>query len=325
MLDFARQAVPENGSFYIQKFPFLGSQGFAVVSEGEVYALFESGIPMLEDQPITDIARIEALLSAYYYNEGYNDSLSFSAIHAGLISVRADHEKGEEACRRITGTDVLPCNSYDACRMVCLGTPFCQNFAASGKPGEFIRVLLEFENNSKQLDAAYLAESVAYSSLTGGITPHGAEAYLESLSSLNRAATRASGSPLYTDYSYCFEPDYALPVITNMQLSAQKAYAQSSPFLLLNSTAQLVRMRTLAALERKATMPPLGANNTTSWGNASSELENITSSPPAPSPAAPMDSIFLPAAAALALTVLFIAGAYFLATNKKGKKGARMP
>jgi hypothetical protein len=309
MLDFAWQVVPENGSFYIQKFPFLGGQGFAVVSDGKVYALFEPGVPVLEEQPITDIARIEAMLSAYYYNEGYNDSLSFSAIHNGLVSVRADHEKGEEACRRITGTDVLPCDSYESCRMACIGTPFCQNFAYSGKPGEFINILLAFENSSKALDSAYLGESMAYSLLLDGATQEEAGAYLDSLSAVRAAAEAAGQSPLFDDYSYCFAPDYAIPVVTNMQLSAKKAYAASEPFFHISEDAAKVRNRTITALDRNLQVAKANARN-----SARPPMPIASDFPPAPPASASLslENSILPITAGISLFIAIVAGAYFI-------------
>jgi hypothetical protein len=322
--DIANAALPAGQEYSVQQFEFKNASAFAIVSDNEIYALFASGLPLLEGHPLTGEADISRALEAYYPSQGYSPWLSFADIHAGLLSVSENYKKGEAKCRQITGTDVLPCDSYDSCRVACLGTPFCPNFANGGKPGEFIHVLLAFENNSKLLGQAYLDESAAYSPLLDGISPREAEAYLESLSGLNRAATRASQSPLYTDYSYCFEPDYSLPVITNMQLSAQKAYAQSRPFLALNSTAQQVRQRTLAALELQSSMLPAEANRTSAGANASAAPENNSSVAPVPLPesppvASPLGSIFLPAAAALALTVLFLFGAHFIAKRKKAK------
>lgn len=320
LLEFASYAVPSNQSFSIQQFPYKGATGFAVVSEGEVYAHFASGVPILEEQPLTGTAQIGDALSAYYLSQGHSQNLSFSDVHAGLLSVMANYEKGEAKCRILTGADRTACTSFETCQKACYSvTSFCQPIAL-GTSRVFIDEIWKFENNSIALGEAYLNESVAYRAFADGITQEEAHAYLDALVGVNRAATRASNSPLFDGYSYCFEPDYALPVITNMQLSAQKEYAQSEPFFTFNTTVDKVRAHTLAGIERRSFELTATSNGTTSLPSFPNQppAQANESQPAAPS-SAPLDGSALPAAAALSLIILFAAGAFLLASGRKKK------
>jgi len=324
IIAFALQAVPSNQTYSIQPFPLGGSTGFAVVSNNEVYALFASGVPLIDERPLSGEAEISSALEAYYDSQGYSPNITFSDVHAGLVSVMQAHEKGEAKCRILTGTDRTPCTDFLSCQKACYSvTSFCQPIALGvGRP--FINEIWKFENYSRELDEAYLNESVAYSALSGGITYDSAKAYLDSLIEVNRAATRASSSALYDGYSYCFEPDYALPVITNMELSAQKAFARAEPFFTLPAQAQLVRQRTLDALMREPKPPAAAASNLTAnsssqEANISAPVQNTSSAQQPAAPQAPLLDGALPIAGAAALIIAFMAGAYFIAVGRKKK------
>ncbi len=326
LLDFAAQAVPADQGFSIAEFPYAGTTGFAVVSNDEVYAIFASGIPLLENQPLTDIHNIEGALADYYLSQGHSPNLTFSDVHAGIASVSDDYEKGEDKCRILTGTDRTECIDFDTCQKACYSvTSFCRPIAL-GVGRAFINEIWAFENNSILLGTVYLNESVAHAALLDGITQEEAAAYLDSLVAINRAATQASNSALYDAYSYCFEPDYALPVITNMQLYAQKAYAKAKPFFTLAQSAQLVRQRTLDALERKVAPAPAGAPEANSTAEPAlqntAEPGNATLPPSQPEPPAEGISDLVAMAGAAALVAIFIAGILHLAFfSKKKKKG----
>jgi hypothetical protein len=245
-------------------------------------------------------------------------------VHAGIASVSDDYQPGEDKCRVLTGTDRTECKDFESCQKACYSvTSFCQPIAL-GSGRVFIDEIWKFENNSIVLDKAYLGEQVAHSALLDGITHEEAVAYLDSLVTLNRAATQASSSQLYDGYSYCFEPDYSLPVITNMQLYAQKAYAKARPFFEIPQEAQLVRQRTLDALERKKAAEPAPAENMTNGAG----LENATvpdnappSEPPASSSLSDNGSAgMLPIAGAAGLALIFAAAIYFALSGKKRKK-----
>ena len=325
ILAFAQFSVPHGAQFSVRPFPLQGSQAFAVVSNGTIYGIFASGLPVLEDAPLTAPDDIEAALSAYYTSQDYSPNISFSDVHAGLLSVAGNYEKGEAKCRILTGADRTACTSFESCQKACYSvTSFCLNIAlGSGRP--FVNEIWKFENNSRALGSAYLNESVAYAATQDGITLGEAKAYLDSLIGVNRAATSASKSALFDGYSYCFEPDYALPVITNMQLTAQKRYAQAEAFFTLSETARQVRSRTLAALEAKAAEEK-DAQSAQAARDAALAEQNASSAPAqnasAPASAAQPDSGFpLALAGAGILGAIFIAGAYFAFFSKKKGKG----
>jgi len=328
ILEFASFAIPHGAQFSIQPFPYRGSDCFAVVSGGEIYGIFESGLPVLEDRPLTAPDEIENALTAYYTYQNYTPNITFSDVHLGLLSIMANYEKGEAKCRILTGTDRTACTSFESCQKACYSvTSFCLNIAL-GSGRTFVNEIWKFENNSRALGSAYLNESVAYAAMQGGITPDGARAYLDTLVGLNRAATAASKSPLFDSYSYCFEPDYALPVITNMQLTAQKRYAQAEPFFALSGTAMLVRSRTLAALDAsseqgkdeqaaQAAKDAALAEQNASAAQNSSGPQNA--SQPSASPLPLPSSALIPLLSAGALILVFAAGACLFMRSRKKK------
>lgn len=324
ILEFAAQAVPSGQSFTISAFPYAGTTGFIVMSGGEAYAIFAEGVPVLDGQPITGIDSIEGALSAYYLSQGYSPNLTLSDVHAGIVSISDNYQPGEDKCRVLTGTDRTECVDFESCQKACYSvTSFCQPIAL-GTGRVFIDEIWKFENNSIELDKAYLGEQVAHSALLDGIAHEEAVAYLDSLVTLNRAATEASSSQLYDGYSYCFEPDYALPVITNMQLYAQKAYAKSKPFFEIPQQAQLVRQRTLDALERQKASEPAQPENATNASGLENATVPIGSGEPEPAQATSLSdngsADLLPLAGAAGLALIFAAAIYLALSGKKKKK-----
>ncbi|MCX6771793.1 MAG: hypothetical protein NTX79_07090 [Candidatus Micrarchaeota archaeon] len=321
ILSFAPFAVPHGQQFSVQPFSLSGSQAFAVASGSVVYGIFVSGLPVLENSPLTAPDELENALAAYYASQGYSPSITFSDVHAGLLSVMANREKGEAKCRILTGTDRTPCTSFESCQKACYSvTSFCLNIAL-GSGRVFIDEIWKFENSSRALGSAYLDESITYSSMQDGITQAKAMAYLDALGGVNRAATAASKSALFDGYSYCFEPDYALPVITNMQLTAQKRYALSEPFFMLSENAMQVRQRTQAALDassaqQKDERAAQEAKALALAGQNALFPRQNTSAPPAASPSS--DSAAIMVAAAM-LVLILAAGAYLFAGHKKKK------
>ena len=327
IMEFAVFSVPRGQQFSVEPFPLKDTQAFAVMSNNEVYGIFVSGFPILENRPLTAPDEIENALTAYYTYQNYSPNVTFDDVHAGIASVSDDYQKGEDKCRILTGTDRTECKSFEGCQKACYSvTSFCRNIAL-GTGRAFVDEIWEFENNSILLDSAYLNESTAYSALLDGITHEEAKAYLNALMGVNRAATTASKSALYDGYSYCFEPDYALPVITNMQLTAQKRYALSEPFFTLTEKAKQVRSRTSKALEAMSAQAKDEAAAQAAK-DAALAAQNPPAAPaqnesaPEPLPAAPsQDSGFPIALAGAGILALMIIAGIFLAffSKKKGK------
>jgi|GEM_PF-1962344 len=324
VVSLLRVVLQNKSAFAADAFTYNNFTAYVIFSGGEIY-----GVILHDSKQGYYIeagrAEIENALRAYYLSRSYSpDALSqLPDIHARILATKSSHEPGEAKCRQQTGTDVLPCNSFETCKTACLGTPFCPSFAAGGTPGEFIYVLLDFENNSILLDDAYLAENAAYLSFAGNSSEQNALAYLSALSSLNRAATHASLSPLYDGYSYCYPPDYSLSQLTSLQSAAQRAYQNASKFLFLARTSERVANRTFIVLSNSA------AAETPAENASAQPSENFSAPPPsalAPvAPAAPtapskQDSsqgMAILVGAALAVAAIGGAAYYF---SRKGKK-----
>ncbi|MEM4347955.1 MAG: hypothetical protein QXN37_00055 [Candidatus Anstonellaceae archaeon] len=231
--------VPENMSYKVENFTYDRAVVQAVVVEGQLYAFLENGNPVL------DIQKIQEMLRSYFIWQGYSPTsiLEFEKIHSDIVKIKDARKPGENQCRVFVGTDRNPCTNFDECQKACYSvTSMCQPMAfGGGKP--FIYAILDFENQTKMLDAAYEKEEQAYQQLSSNPSRQTVEAYLLSLQEINKQATKASSNQLFDYYFFCFTPDYALPNITAAQLAAQKAYANLSRFFEIeNISAQILNL-----------------------------------------------------------------------------------
>ena len=272
--------VAPNGTAHLPiPFQLGGSTAYAIVSGAEIQGFILPSNTMYGYYIATTPGEIEGALQAYYLMEGYSpDALSqFSAVHDGISRIKGTRDSGEAACRVLTGADRNPCDDFESCQKACYSvTSFCLPMAlGAGRP--FIDTIWLFENDSSALTSAYAAEADAYSAVSQNASQYNALAYLSSLVGINRAATRASQSQLYDEYSYCFSPDYSLPAITRLQQAAQKAYQNASRFYSIVPDAQAIANRTLSGMASYAAqqMLPAASNN--------SPLENAAIGPVLPS------------------------------------------
>ena len=276
--------VPANASYSIVSFTTQGADAYAVVSNGEIYAIFTSG--MLGMEPVTDTSTIQTALHDYYVSIGLSPDAAgrFAEVHDGIRNISGIYQSGTKECRILTGTDTHPCTDFDSCQKACYSvTSFCEPVAL-GAGKAFIDSIWQFENDTSALDEAYAEENSFYSLFSANETSENMDAYLLSLNRINVAATAASQNPLFSDYSYCGEPDYSLPDVTSLQLSAQELYHSASPFFTISSEAALVENRTLEGLsiedQGSATAPPSTTPTATSTTGVS-VTQNMTT-PPAP-------------------------------------------
>lgn len=238
-------------NYNITNFTLENATAYAVISEGKVLAIFySSGKNGLE--PLSGEKEIESALSSYYLSSGYSPSLeeSFSQAHEGISSLAPLRKPAEDKCRVLLGTDRFECTDSDSCQKACYSvTSFCLRFAL-GIGKEFVRSVLAFEQDADALDAEYGLEQEAYERFSLSPTQENADSYLSSIERLNKQASKAASSPLYRGYSFCFSPEYGLVEITDSQLLAQRAYANSLPFLTVKDETARVRAATLSAAEK---------------------------------------------------------------------------
>jgi len=320
----ASQLMPQNASFTISNFTYRGSASYAIISNNTIQGFVLPSI--FFNQPTLELDRdgIANALQAYYLSQGYSPQAltKLSSVHAGLQSIKDLHRRGEAKCRVLLGTDRFPCYDFETCQKACYSvTSFCLQVAL-GAGRSFVNSVLEFENNSRTLDNSYEIEQQAYAKLAENGTEWNAQLYLSSIDSINRAAKRASQSPLYGEYSYCFSPDYSLPVIANLQLFAQEYYQNASHFYTLYPDADAVQQRSREALARRDELlrrqaPP--ANITLPAGNLSASQPQGNS--PASTSGLPSE-IALPfaAGAAIFLSVFFAMGLFLLLRKKPGRR-----
>jgi len=320
----AVQLMPQNASFTINNFTYLGSTSYSIISNNSIQGFLLPSI--FFNQPSLELDRdgIAKALHAYYLSQGYSPQAltQLSGVHAGLQSIKDLHRRGEAKCRVLLGTDRNPCYDFDTCQKACYSvTSFCLQVAlGAGRP--FVNTVWEFENNSRTLTNSYEIEQQAYAKLVENGTEWNTRVYLSSIESINKAATRASQSPLYDAYSYCFSPDYSLPVITNLQLWAQTYYQNASRFYTIYADADAVQQRSREALARRDELlrhiaPPVNVTLPQENSYANQSLGNTTTGPQTlPS------SIALPFAAGVAifLSVFFAIGMFLLLRKKPGKR-----
>jgi hypothetical protein len=320
-------------NFTILNFTFKNSSAHAIVSLGEVRAIIApSQSHMLE--PITNQAELESAIYALYLSLGLspNSTDEFSSVHENLTSLSQKRSSGESECRRLLGTDHFECASYDSCQKACYSvTSFCIRFAL-GIGRDFVNEVWAFENNTFYLDQAYEREQAAYAQFRANSTRESALSYLSSLKDINRAATRSASSMLYSDYSFCFSPEYGLRNITALQTRAELAWRNASYFYSLGDTAGralehtaggLVRMRAYeASRPALANKPDAPKPNASALNNSSQIPARQNQSPPSQLPPEQKPKDYLDAAVAsfaavFTLLALFAGLAFYRFARKK--------
>ena len=251
--------VPYNMSYSLVGFAHDNQTYQAIMVQQQIYAILAPGVRGYLFEPITGLEALKAPLYSYYLAQGYSPDAvqQLSAVHAGIDSIRSARKPGEGKCRTLLGTDRLPCDSFQDCLQACYSvTSFCQPVAL-GAGRDFVDVMWQFENDSKLLDQAYADESAAYGQISA--SQSGPAGYLHSLEQINRISTRASGNPLFYGYSYCFEPDYSMQQLTNLQLLAQQSYANFSVFYSIDSEAAGILNLTDYGIKKKEYLDSLAA------------------------------------------------------------------
>jgi hypothetical protein len=307
--------VPQNASYYLTKFTHEDQTAQALIVNGNtLYAIFMPKTTYSTNiEPLTDKQQIASALRSYYSFFGYSEDAvkSFSSVHGGIAATANASKPGENRCRILLGTDRHMCVDFVSCQKACYSvTSFCQVVAlGSGQP--FINLIWQFENDSRALDRAYAQEQEAYAAFAQNPSANASAAYLLSLQNLNVAATRAASSPLYYDYSYCFQPEYNLSEMTSLQLAAQRAYKNASHFYLIPVYSEKVRNTTLAGLARKAKYDIEPAPSAPGPSALPQENLSISQEPPVYSQKEEPSSSFLLQAAAISGAFLLFIGAIF--------------
>lgn len=320
--EFDLYAFSAGAPFTLFNFTHQGNNAEVYIMGGQIQAILmptENGTL----EPVTREPELEAALEGYYSSQGYSmfALAKLIDVHKTLQNISKNYEPGEAKCRVITGTDRTACVDYDSCQRACYTvTSFCQPIALGvGKP--LINEIWAFSNSSKQLAKVYGDENVSYTAFSANASRENAEKYLQAISEINKAATKASKNLLYSDFSYCYLPDYSLGMITGLQLIAQKAYSNASKFYYVAEEAQAVRSRTLEGLSR---MAEYQANQTAllpapqNLTNYSSYFSNSTSNSTEPEikPRTPRDAM----RDAGFMTAAFVAAAFALLSFVKFAK-----
>ena len=251
--------VPDNMSYSLVSFTHENQTYQAIMVQQQIYAILAPGMREYLFEPITGLEALKAPLYSYYLSQGYSPDAvqQLSDVHAGIDSIRNARKPGEKKCRTLLGTDRLPCDSFQDCLQACYSvTSFCQPVAL-GAGRDFVDVMWQFENDSKLLDQAYANESAAYNQISA--SQSGPADYLYSLEQINRISTRASANQLFYGYSYCFQPDYSMQQLTNLQLLAQQSYANFSVFYSIGSEAAGILNLTDYGIKKKEYLDSLAA------------------------------------------------------------------
>jgi hypothetical protein len=250
---FTSFIMPNQSSYFLDSTIFDNQTVYLILTNGKIISVMLPAQTAGKYSPTTDTKKIGEIMQSYYYSLGYTPQAAegLSLAHEKILSIRDRRKSGEAECKRLAGTDHCACDTFESCKQSCMScTPFCPNFANGGEPGEFIRVIWAFENNTRDLDSAYAAEGAAYAAFNSSRTATSMADYLSSISALNRAATKAASSRLY-DYSFCAQPNYALSDLTTMQLGAQKDYLNSSRFISLPDDISAVVHYTISGMQKK--------------------------------------------------------------------------
>lgn len=335
MGELASYIVPQDASYSLEPFSSHNATAYAVVADGEAYAVFLPNPPFAEPIALTKEEDIAPALRDYYISSGRSPDVvaGLLPVHAGITEIQNNRKSGEAKCRTMLGTDRHECTSAESCQRACYSiTSFCQPVAL-GTGMVFINIIWAFENNTRLLDEAYAREAAAFAILSRNASRESFLAYLTTLEELNRQVTRASASPLYDAYSYCFSPDYSLSRLTVLQLRAQLYYRDALLFYDLALASGKVKNRTVEGLVKKARhdafiepfrnlstgAPP--ANKTPEPAPAANASQNLTN-PPSQEPKQSSFSPDLFFAIVFALVVFaFGTGTFYYLKQRKKRHG----
>ena len=245
--------VPQGQAYSFGNFTYLGQQAYIALSPTQIYSVFLPAPTSGDYYVLTAPQKIADVLSAYYYSIGNSPQAAgkMDSVHAAILATAQTRKKGEASCRTLLGTDRHSCTDFFSCQQACYSvTSFCEPVAL-GTGRVFINAIWSFENDSRDLDAAYASEGRAYSGWKNASTAGAMWDYLYSISEINRAATRAAQSPLYDWYSFCFRPDYSLSNITAIQVEAQNDYLRSFRFFTINDDSAAASQYALAGTEKR--------------------------------------------------------------------------
>ena len=245
--------VPANMGYTATNFTHQNSTYQAIVVQEQVYAILSPSSGAYQFEPMQELEGIKAALYSYYLSQGYSPNAvqDLAKAHALIGMIEGSRKKGEAKCRTLLGTDRNTCDTFEHCLQACYSvTSFCQPVAlGAGRP--FVEAMWMFENDTLLLDKAYRHEREVFDNVSANATYENLNEYMRSIEQINRQATKASSSPLYDWYSYCFSPDYSMPSLTNIQLMAQKSFAKFSPFFGIGATAQNVMNLTYYGIKKK--------------------------------------------------------------------------
>lgn len=311
---FGYQVVPQGVGFSVENLTCNGTDEYAIVSDGEPAAFLMAGANSsgnLSDivksersdaiyntgtdgaggkknaspgppQPVTGVQGIADALRCYYVANGHTQDPApfFAAIHGEIAQIENNHKRGEAGCRLLLGTDRTECVSFESCQKACYSvTSFCQPVAL-GAGRDFVNAIWKFENQSRELGAAYSAEGKAYSAFAKNASEGRALAYLDAIGNASAIAESAAASPLFYDYSFCFSPDYPVYELSLLKSRAEKQYKNASVYYNISASAKAIANGTELAIEKKSRyiLPKIeetgnaGASNTSN-GTGALQLE----------------------------------------------------
>ena len=256
---FGYTVVPEGTGFTIDSFTYSNGTAYAIASGSEIYAILLPNFSSVNPIPLTDRTKLISALRQYYSQTNHSElsQQDFEAAHGEILNISLRRVSGEAECNRLMGTDRFNCTSFEECRLACFATPFCPNFAYGGSPGEFIYIMLAYEDSSRALDFAYAGEESNYAALSSGFSYEKAAKYAEAVSALEAAAKNASNSAIL-GYSFCNPPDYGAGDMAAVDSFLQNRVRSSAPFYLAQNYSDVVRNRTVMALakEEQRQLPP---------------------------------------------------------------------
>lgn len=164
--------------------------------------------------PIDDPEKIMPALSRNI-GRGKEDAAkaALQEAHRKALLFRSAAREGEAACRVLMGTDRSNCTSMDECQYACYSvTSFCYPIAiGSGK--DFIALIWQMENLTKQLDEKMAVENSAYENASKNMTPESLEAYRLALVGINSNAAQVMSNSLI--FWLCPAPDYDFAGLTD--------------------------------------------------------------------------------------------------------------
>ncbi|MFH1095793.1 MAG: hypothetical protein V1728_06260 [Candidatus Micrarchaeota archaeon] len=212
---------------------------YLMLRDGQPFAMFYPNCSVMTSE--TDLR--ENLVRYYGQQELARKAKEAAGrMHGEVVALAEVRENGQESeCRRLTGMDLHPCDSFASCQYACYSvTSYCYPIAL-GAGREFVDELWKYANASRRLDAAVGNETIEYGRLEASFSSEAFARYRVLEREVNKAASRMLDSALIN--WICPQPDFDMASLTEAERDMTDAEYALAPYARTERLAERMALR----------------------------------------------------------------------------------